>query len=158
MNYSALTTEINKNALKGFLHRLLLAKLYWSQIFTVFRRNAITVNATYCIVLQKKRHLGIFKNNGTGTGTVYQTVVMWRFCAFSRGHVDRHQFVTPSVRLCLQHVGASFVSSSATAELTAPSYRQRNNSGPKKLWNFDARACIGLQKNLDFINKNVTLD
>jgi len=30
-------------------------------------------------------------------------------------------------------------------------------SGPKKLWNFEARACIGLQKNLDFINKNVRL-
>jgi len=29
---------------------------------------------------------------------------------------------------------------------------------PKKLWNFEARACIGLQKNLDFINKNVRLD
>jgi len=29
--------------------------------------------------------------------------------------------------------------------------------GLKKLWNFEARACIGLQKNLDFINKNVTL-
>jgi len=28
-------------------------------------------------------------------------------------------------------------------------------AGPKKLWNFEARACIGLQKNLDFINKNV---
>ena len=31
-------------------------------------------------------------------------------------------------------------------------------SGPKKLWNFEARACIGQQKNLDFINKNVRLD
>ena len=30
--------------------------------------------------------------------------------------------------------------------------------GLKKLWNFEARACIGLQKNLDFINKNVRLD
>ena len=29
--------------------------------------------------------------------------------------------------------------------------------GPKKLWNFEARACIGRQKNLDFINKNVRL-
>ena len=28
---------------------------------------------------------------------------------------------------------------------------------PKKLWNFEARAYIGLQKNLDFINKNVRL-
>jgi len=28
----------------------------------------------------------------------------------------------------------------------------------KKLWIFEARACIGLQKNLDFINKNVRLD
>ena len=27
--------------------------------------------------------------------------------------------------------------------------------GPKKLWNFEARAWIGLQKNLDFSNKNV---
>jgi len=32
------------------------------------------------------------------------------------------------------------------------------DSGPKKLWNFEARACVGLQKNLDFINKNVRLD
>jgi len=30
--------------------------------------------------------------------------------------------------------------------------------GLKKLWNFEARACIGQQKNLDFINKNVRLD
>jgi len=30
--------------------------------------------------------------------------------------------------------------------------------GLKKLWNLEARACIGLQKNLDFINKNVRLD
>ena len=30
--------------------------------------------------------------------------------------------------------------------------------GLKKLWNFEARACIGVQKNLDFINKNVRLD
>ena len=29
--------------------------------------------------------------------------------------------------------------------------------GPKKLWNLEARACTGLQKNLDFINKNVKL-
>jgi len=29
--------------------------------------------------------------------------------------------------------------------------------GLKKLWNFEARACIGLQKILDFINKNVRL-
>ena len=29
--------------------------------------------------------------------------------------------------------------------------------GPKKLWNFEARARIGLQRNLDFINKNVRL-
>jgi len=29
--------------------------------------------------------------------------------------------------------------------------------GLKKLLNFEARACIGLQKNLDFVNKNVTL-
>jgi len=28
---------------------------------------------------------------------------------------------------------------------------------PKKLWNFEARAYIGLPKNLDFINKNVRL-
>ena len=34
----------------------------------------------------------------------------------------------------------------------------RDRPGPKKLWNFEARACIGLQKNLDFINKNVRLD
>ena len=34
---------------------------------------------------------------------------------------------------------------------------QREGAGPKKLWNFEARACIGLQKNLDFINKNVRL-
>ena len=33
----------------------------------------------------------------------------------------------------------------------------QSNAGPKKLWNFEARACIGLQKNLDFINKNVRL-
>jgi len=30
--------------------------------------------------------------------------------------------------------------------------------GLKNLRNFEARACIGLQKNLDFINKNVRLD
>ena len=30
--------------------------------------------------------------------------------------------------------------------------------GPIKLLNFEARAYIGLQKNLDFINKNVRLD
>jgi len=30
--------------------------------------------------------------------------------------------------------------------------------GPKKLKNFEARACVGLQKSLDFINKNVRLD
>ena len=29
--------------------------------------------------------------------------------------------------------------------------------GLKKLWNFEARACIALQKNLDFINKNARL-
>jgi len=29
--------------------------------------------------------------------------------------------------------------------------------GLNKLWNFEARACIGLQKNLDFSNKNVRL-
>jgi len=34
----------------------------------------------------------------------------------------------------------------------------RLRSGPKKFWNFEARACIGLQKNLDFINKNLRLD
>jgi len=33
-----------------------------------------------------------------------------------------------------------------------------SDQGLKKLWNFEARACISLQKNLDFINKNVTLD
>ena len=33
----------------------------------------------------------------------------------------------------------------------------RRQAGPKKLWNFEARACTGLQKNLDFINKNVRL-
>ena len=32
------------------------------------------------------------------------------------------------------------------------------NQGLKNLRNFEARACIGLQKNLDFINKNVRLD
>jgi len=31
------------------------------------------------------------------------------------------------------------------------------NQGLKKLWNFEARARIGLQRNLDFINKNVRL-
>jgi len=30
--------------------------------------------------------------------------------------------------------------------------------GLKNLRNFEARACIGVQKNLDFINKNVRLD
>ena len=38
--------------------------------------------------------------------------------------------------------------------------RRRHNSkaqGLNKLWNFEARACIGPQKNLDFINKNVRL-
>ena len=33
----------------------------------------------------------------------------------------------------------------------------RGNQGLKILRNFEARACIGLQKNLDFINKNVRL-
>ena len=33
----------------------------------------------------------------------------------------------------------------------------RTKQGLKKLWNFEARACIGLQRNLDFINKNVRL-
>ena len=28
----------------------------------------------------------------------------------------------------------------------------RSPQGLKKLWNFEARACIGLQKNFDFIN------
>ena len=31
-------------------------------------------------------------------------------------------------------------------------------AGPKKLRNFEKRACTGLQKNLDFIDKNVRLD
>jgi len=34
----------------------------------------------------------------------------------------------------------------------------QSNQSLKKLWNFEARACIGLQKNLDFINKNVRLN
>ena len=35
--------------------------------------------------------------------------------------------------------------------------RPAPSPGPKKLWNFEARACIGLHKNLDFIIKNVRL-
>jgi len=46
----------------------------------------------------------------------------------------------------------------ATA-IARPAYvTRRCDQGLIKLWNFEARACIGLQKNLDFINKNVRLD
>jgi len=50
------------------------------------------------------------------------------------------------------------LSSALCLGLTIVQFSSPFRQGLKNLRNFEARACIGLQKNLDFINKNVRLD